>query len=108
MAEAAVDDVYLITDEDDDEEEELLLLLVLHRRRQGYGRKWVHELNLDRQEHGEFHVLYHQLRNHPDRFHTYFRMSVEQFDQLKALWNSHLLSRIQTTENRCLLQKDCV
>ncbi|RVE44383.1 hypothetical protein evm_010953 [Chilo suppressalis] len=45
-------------------------------------RKWVHEINTRREEHGEYHRLCRELESHEDRFYTYFRMSRSSFEEL--------------------------
>lgn len=42
----------------------------------------VHSINKMRHRHGEFHHLYEQLRQHPEKFHGYFRMSSKTFDYI--------------------------
>jgi hypothetical protein len=47
------------------------------------GRRWwIHPINQGRPNKGEFHTLYPQLREHPDRFKEYLRMTPDQFDEL--------------------------
>ena len=57
--------------------------LLLHRR-QKYCRYWVHPINQSREQFGEFHMLYKDLRKYPDRFYTYYQMSMDQFDYILA------------------------
>ena len=47
----------------------------------------MHEINLKREEDGEFHTLINILEKEEnrDRFHMYFRMSKEEFDYLHEL-----------------------
>lgn len=40
---------------------------------------WVHPVNAKREDCGEFHNLYADLRQDPDMFRSYFRMSPESF-----------------------------
>ncbi|KAJ8911200.1 hypothetical protein NQ315_004420 [Exocentrus adspersus] len=42
----------------------------------------IHEINKTRHIHGEFHHLYSQLREHPEKFKSYFRMSISTFDYI--------------------------
>ncbi|CAH1955131.1 unnamed protein product [Acanthoscelides obtectus] len=42
----------------------------------------VHEINKSRHVHGEFHHLYEELRQHPEKFKSYFRMSIVTFDYI--------------------------
>lgn len=45
-------------------------------------KMWVHEYNLHRDHDGEFLRVYKKMRNYPDKFFNYARMSVESFDFL--------------------------
>ncbi|KAK9694976.1 hypothetical protein QE152_g33179 [Popillia japonica] len=56
-----------------------------YKRRRKKRRVWVHEINQQRKEEGEFHVLYEQLRSDENRFYVYFRMDIECFDELLLL-----------------------
>ncbi|KAJ8943744.1 hypothetical protein NQ317_007925 [Molorchus minor] len=60
-------------------EDDLLPSSFSHSKKRQYG---VHPVNRYRQEYGEFHHLYRQLRKYPERFFQYLRMSVETFDVL--------------------------
>ncbi|XP_063925016.1 uncharacterized protein LOC135138913 isoform X2 [Zophobas morio] len=66
------------------DEEDLLLLAVAedeeHNKRK--KRKWIHDINLDREIFGEFHTLMPQLRADPKRFYIYFRMTSDCFDAI--------------------------
>ena len=48
-------------------------------------RKWVHEINVERKEFGEFHTLMPELRQDAKRFYIYFRMPSECFDEILSL-----------------------
>ena len=72
------------------EEAELLVLLFHQRQKQLRKRKWVHEINLKRPRLGEYSHLVQELRQDTQRFFTYFRMTVEQFDQLTVLLTPHI------------------
>ena len=48
-------------------------------------RKWVHEINVERKEFGEFHTLMPELRQDEKRFYIYFRMPSECFDEILSL-----------------------
>ncbi|XP_068094158.1 uncharacterized protein [Hyperolius riggenbachi] len=67
----------------------ILMSLVLRRGRQR-RRYWVHPLLKERQKKGQFWLLYRDLRQHPEKFFGYARMSIESFDQLLALLSSDL------------------
>ncbi|GFO15015.1 protein antagonist of like heterochromatin protein 1 [Plakobranchus ocellatus] len=61
-------------------------LLASNTRRIG-----VHEINQGRRENGEYHHLFHQLKRHPERFHSYMRMSVDTFDYILKTVESKLM-----------------
>ena len=48
-------------------------------------RFWIHEINLCRQEYGEYHHLMPQLRRHEVKFKEYMRMNTATFDCLLEL-----------------------
>ena len=58
--------------------------LLLFRRKKYNQKYWVHPINRTCKDLGEFHTLYKDLRKYPDRFYTYYRMSIEQFDTILA------------------------
>uniref|UniRef100_A0A3B4Y4W8 DDE Tnp4 domain-containing protein n=1 Tax=Seriola lalandi dorsalis TaxID=1841481 RepID=A0A3B4Y4W8_SERLL len=61
----------------------VLLLDGLQRRRRGRrSRFWVHPLNQQRRQQGDFYHLVAELRLDSQRHHQYFRMSAEQMDEL--------------------------
>lgn len=67
------------------EREQVIALLLLYRRlkkRRAKRLHWVHPINQKRKECGDFYVLFHQLREDPDKFFNYFRMSATTFDEL--------------------------
>lgn len=75
---------------DTSDEEFVALCVVLEEeevaREKNKKRKWVHEINLKRQEYGEFHHLFPDLLEDEQKFFNYFRMSSEKFyDLLKIL-----------------------
>ena len=43
---------------------------------------WIHPLNEDRIEKGEFYALYPDLRHYPSKFFQFYRMTVARFDFL--------------------------
>lgn len=55
------------------------------RERRGRRRLWVHPINQQRQEQGDFHNLVAELRLDSQRHHRYFRMSAEQMDHLLSI-----------------------
>ena len=74
--------------------------LLLYRR-QKHCRYWVHPINQSRQQFGEFHTLYKDLRKYPDRFYTYYPMSKEQFDYILAQIE-HLIYKPKTNWWCCI------
>lgn len=46
---------------------------------------WVHPLNQIRTQFGAFHILYSKLREHPEKFFKFYRMSINSYDELKLL-----------------------
>ena len=40
---------------------------------------WVHDINVQRKEKGEFHQLVKELEEHPNRYEMYFRMTKKEF-----------------------------
>ncbi|XP_040208470.1 protein ALP1-like [Rana temporaria] len=54
------------------------------RRRQRRRRYWIHPITASRMTHGVHSTLYVELRQHPDKFASYLRMSVSTFDDLLA------------------------
>ena len=44
----------------------------------------VYTLSISHQQFGEFNTLYKDLRKYLDRFYSYYRMSIEQFDYILA------------------------
>ena len=60
----------------------IIFLLMLLQLQDIPREMWVHPLNEQRSEKGEFYQLYPDLRHFPVRFFRYYWMSVEQFDYL--------------------------
>lgn len=50
-----------------------------HQRMRERRSVWVHELYKKRDTLGEFHHLFEDLIQHPDKFFKYFRMKVDTF-----------------------------
>jgi hypothetical protein len=46
---------------------------------------WVHDINMKRNEKGEFHHLVKELDEHPNCYEMYFRMTKEEFNFLHYL-----------------------
>jgi hypothetical protein len=64
----------------------IIFLIIIFRRKRRHI--WVHEINMPREEQGEFYTLIPQLLNDEKRLYLYFRMTLESFDEiLKAIRN---------------------
>jgi hypothetical protein len=60
----------------------LLLLQMLADRDRVVRSWWVHPVNQTRAAQGEFHRLFGLLKDYPERFLKYTRMTVPAFDEL--------------------------
>ncbi|KAJ8891096.1 hypothetical protein PR048_010606 [Dryococelus australis] len=69
-------------DQSDVVEETLLLAALIQDEQQP---RYVTAYKRRREEEGEFHTLYQQLRQHEERFYIYFRMTIECFDEILYL-----------------------
>lgn len=77
----------------DDVEAACLVYALYKRMQQRKERKkivtnrrwWVHPLNLKRPQEGQFKVTFSVLRQYPEEFFKYFRMSIPSFDNLVTL-----------------------
>ena len=54
----------------------ILLEVERRRRRSRRRRYWVHPIIANRDERGQFIILYEDLRGHEDKFFNYTRMSI--------------------------------
>jgi len=60
--------------------------LVLRIRKKKIRRRyWVHPIYSCRLLKGKFYTLYENLREHPIKFFSYFRMNISTFDELIRL-----------------------
>src|SRR5436190_22554857 len=66
-------------------DEEGVLLLTAVEDDEKKSRLWVHDINKDRIQYGEYHTLMPALRKDENRFYIYFRMNFECFDLLLDL-----------------------
>ena len=48
-------------------------------------RNWVHEINVERKEFGEFHTLMPELQQDEKRFYIYFRKRSGCFDEILSV-----------------------
>jgi hypothetical protein len=69
---------------------EIIAILVLKKNRKRHRKHWIHPLNCKRLSMSQFHLLYGKLREHPDKFFNFYRMSVKSFDELISLVGDHL------------------
>ncbi|CAI6371839.1 unnamed protein product [Macrosiphum euphorbiae] len=51
----------------------------------------VHPLNKQRKRKGLFHLIYDDLRVYPEKFFSFYRMSMPTFDELRSIVRSDLL-----------------
>ena len=61
--------------------------LFFSRRQKG---KWVHQINVEHKEFGEFQTLMPELRQDEKRFYIYFRMPSECFDEILSLIKEYI------------------
>ena len=76
--------------EESDIEENLAIYLYARQRRKRYRRVSVHQILQRRSVYGEYHHLVRELYFHADKFHEYFRMTEEQFENLLGLIESNI------------------
>ena len=74
----------------EEELENVAAFLVVNERQRN---KWVHEINVRREELGEYHRLVQELNEHPDRYHMYFRMTREEFNFLHELIKEDIIKQ---------------
>ena len=60
----------------------LLALYIMWQLNQVHRVFWVHPLNNERGEKGEFYTHYADHRKYPERFFQLYRMTVRKFDEL--------------------------
>lgn len=68
-----------------DDEVVLLASLLADEEEQKKRKCWVHTINKRREEFGEFHHLFPDMRRDKKKFMKYFRMSEEKFFELNEL-----------------------
>ncbi|XP_044160431.1 protein ALP1-like [Bufo gargarizans] len=73
----------------------------LRDRQRRKRRYWVHPITSARIRRGVFETLFPELRNYPDKFFNYLRMTVESFDDLLQRVSPHI-QRQDTTFRRCV------
>jgi hypothetical protein len=60
-------------------------LVAWNRKRRRQRQFWVHPIYSERLSLGKFYTSFERYRNYPDKFFSYYRMSVCSFDELLAL-----------------------
>ena len=69
-----------------------LYLLYLRKKKKRQRRiHWMHPLNLQRDTHGTFVILFEDLKADEEKFFNYFRMSPSTFDELLLRLHDKLL-----------------
>lgn len=93
------------SDEWDQEIEAVAGLLVLEERKR--RKHWIHPINLTRYFHGEYHTLIEllEMNDNRDRFHMYFRMNKDQFENLHSLVEMDI-KKISTTFRKAISSKE--
>lgn len=66
----------------------------------------VHPINQNRQEFGEYHHLFKELRNHPDRFFSYLRMQRETFDYILRMITPRLQKKWLNCHSQPILPEE--
>ena len=66
------------------------LAMMLLGNRNRVRTMWVHPINENREENGEFFNLYQDLRKYDDKFFQWYRMSIQQFDHVCQIVSPHI------------------
>lgn len=61
-------------------------------------RYWVHPLNTDREKIGQFKTFFENIKQYPDKFFEYYRMSISSFEELLETLRPYITKN--TTEFR--------
>ena len=72
---------------------EIIAAILLLEKKGKKRRYWVHPLLHKRPSIGEFHIRYNNLRNYPEKFFNYYRMSIKTFDELINLIESDIVQK---------------
>nr|XP_021186521.2 uncharacterized protein LOC110373544 [Helicoverpa armigera] len=81
-------DLNVILSKADESDLDIVIVSLLYEeeermeKQQTKKNRWVHDTPYSRYEEGEYHTLLPRLKNDQKRFHTYFRMSQNRFDDL--------------------------
>ena len=60
----------------------VLIVLLIFQLQAVHREFWVHPINHERHLKGEYFVLYPDLRKWPEKFYRWFRMEIEEFDEI--------------------------
>lgn len=74
-----------MTTSSSDSEEDIMIALACGEIQKRTPRFWIHEINLRRENFGEFHHLFPDLLGDAEKFFKYFRMSSRKFYELVEL-----------------------
>ncbi|XP_047032739.1 protein ALP1-like [Helicoverpa zea] len=88
----------------DSDVETLLLLFALAKKKQR-KRKWVHEINQNRRNYGEYHRLCREILSHEDKFYAYFKMTQECFEELHSILCDKI-SKLDTNWRRSISSRE--
>ncbi|KAJ8935151.1 hypothetical protein NQ314_012969 [Rhamnusium bicolor] len=67
-------------------------------------RFWVHPINSERLLYGKFHTLHFKLKQYPDKFFAFYRMSVSSFEELLSLVGPSI--KKEDTQLRCAISEE--
>lgn len=88
-----------------DIEEAITIYLLSRKKRRTKKRYWIHPMLVERHSKGLFQNYFKDLRNYPERFFNYTRMSVQSFDELlENVKNS--LSGSDTRMRKCICPEE--
>jgi len=62
-------------------------------------RYWVYLLSTDREKKGQFTTFLENIRQYPDKFFEYYRMSISSFDELLKTLQPHITKNITEFRN---------
>lgn len=80
----------------------------MRKRLMSTRRYWVHPIIQNREERGQFRILYNDLRQHEEKFFNYSRMSVNKLVPVPFLPPSYLsLTCILLSTNATVHQRHC-
>lgn len=68
------------------------LLLSKHNKKRKKRRYWVHPYNKINLKHGSY-VVSRELSDHPEKFQSFYRMSLQAFTRLVSVVGPHLFKK---------------